>query len=80
MKKLHRLPDERLPTEGPLFYASLRESLQDVLDIGTGNGSWAIDYGTIVPYDSISTNELPADRYPSAHVIGVDISAVQPVQ
>ena len=79
MKKLHRLPDECLRAEGPLFYASLGESLQDVLDIGTGNGNWAIDYGTIVPYDSISTNALLADRYPSAHVLGVDISPVQPV-
>lgn len=79
MKKFHRLPDERLLAESPLFYASLGESLQDVLDIGTGNGIWAMDYGTNAPYGSISTNALLADRYPSAHVIGVDISSVQPV-
>ncbi|KAH7309073.1 S-adenosyl-L-methionine-dependent methyltransferase [Stachybotrys elegans] len=38
-------------------------TLQTVLDIGTGTGIWAIDF---------------ADLYPNAHVIGTDISPIQP--
>ncbi|KAK4181529.1 S-adenosyl-L-methionine-dependent methyltransferase [Triangularia setosa] len=34
-----------------------------VLDVGTGTGIWAIDYG---------------DEHPDAHVIGVDLSPIQP--
>ncbi|KAI8262709.1 Secondary metabolism regulator laeA [Colletotrichum sp. SAR 10_98] len=34
-----------------------------VLDLGTGTGAWAMDY---------------ADAYPDAHVIGVDLSPIQP--
>ncbi|KAF6827203.1 hypothetical protein CMUS01_09118 [Colletotrichum musicola] len=34
-----------------------------VLDIGTGTGSWAIDFG---------------DEHPEAEVLGVDLSAIQP--
>ncbi|KAF5559592.1 TAM domain-containing protein [Fusarium phyllophilum] len=36
---------------------------QKILDIGTGTGSWAIDMG---------------DEYPSAEVIGIDLSPIQP--
>jgi cyclopropane fatty-acyl-phospholipid synthase-like methyltransferase len=34
-----------------------------VLDLGTGTGIWAIDF---------------ADQYPSANVIGTDLSPIQP--
>ncbi|KAF1817550.1 SAM dependent methyltransferase [Eremomyces bilateralis CBS 781.70] len=46
-----------------LFVAPIGEDPQRILDIGTGSGIWAIDV---------------ADQYPSAEVIGVDISPVQP--
>ncbi|KAI9736300.1 MAG: hypothetical protein M1834_001186 [Cirrosporium novae-zelandiae] len=36
---------------------------QDVLDIGTGTGIWAIEF---------------ADEYPEAKVIGIDLSPIQP--
>ncbi|KAL7269872.1 hypothetical protein RUND412_007443 [Rhizina undulata] len=36
---------------------------QKILDVGTGSGIWAIDM---------------ADAYPSAHVIGTDLSPIQP--
>ncbi|GKU19145.1 unnamed protein product [Fusarium langsethiae] len=39
------------------------ENPQKILDVGTSTGIWAIDM---------------ADEYPSAEVIGIDISAVQP--
>jgi SAM-dependent methyltransferase len=47
-----------------LYYSPLsRESLQNVLDIGTGTGIWAIDF---------------ANDHPSPSVIGTDLSPIQP--
>lgn len=37
--------------------------MQQVLDVGTGTGLWAIDFG---------------DKYPSACVLGTDLSPIQP--
>lgn len=42
----------------------LTPGIQKILDIGTGTGIWAIDI---------------ADRFPSAQVIGNDLSAIQPL-
>ncbi|KAJ5714815.1 uncharacterized protein N7483_011996 [Penicillium malachiteum] len=42
----------------PLFHAPITETPKNILDIGTGKGSWAIDV---------------ADMYPTATVRGVDI-------
>jgi SAM-dependent methyltransferase len=47
---------------GALHLAPLKDP-QRVLDIGTGTGIWAIDF---------------ADAYPSAHVVGNDLSPIQP--
>lgn len=52
-----------LVLNGALFRAPLEKSVQRVLDIGTGTGIWAIDF---------------ADSYPSAEVIGTDLSPIQP--
>lgn len=46
-----------------LFHAPISDNPQKVLDVGTGTGIWAIDF---------------ADQYPSAHIIGTDISPIQP--
>ncbi|KAG4280179.1 hypothetical protein FPRO06_11512 [Fusarium proliferatum] len=46
-----------------LQLAPIDKNPQKILDIGTGTGIWAIDM---------------ADEYPSAEVLGTDISAVQP--
>lgn len=48
-----------------LYCAPLQQAdrLQDVLDLGTGTGIWAIDF---------------ADQHPSARVVGTDLSPIQP--
>ncbi|KAF4459461.1 s-adenosyl-l-methionine-dependent methyltransferase [Fusarium albosuccineum] len=46
-----------------LYLAPIDKDPQAILDVGTGTGIWAIDM---------------ADEFPSAEVIGTDISAVQP--
>ncbi|KAM5357546.1 hypothetical protein ACJZ2D_016153 [Fusarium nematophilum] len=46
-----------------LFLAPVKEETCRVLDVGTGTGIWAIEF---------------ADRYPSADVIGTDLSPCQP--
>ncbi|KAK6865028.1 hypothetical protein PG995_001556 [Apiospora arundinis] len=49
--------------DGKLFLAPIPENVQNVLDVGTGIGQWAIDFG---------------DAYPHAEVRGVDLSPIQP--
>ncbi|KAK1986715.1 methyltransferase [Colletotrichum cereale] len=46
-----------------LSFAPLSEWPQQILDMGTGTGAWAIEMG---------------DQYPSATVLGVDLSPIQP--
>ncbi|PGH21339.1 hypothetical protein AJ80_03390 [Polytolypa hystricis UAMH7299] len=46
---------------GKLHYAPL-EKPQNIIDLGTGTGIWAIDMG---------------DEYPSAEVLGIDLSPIQ---
>lgn len=53
----------RLAFDDKLFFAPIGDSPQAVLDVGTGTGIWAIDFG---------------DLYPSAEVIGTDLSPIQP--
>jgi len=49
---------------GKLHLASIGSHPQNVLDIATGTGNWAIDF---------------AEQYPSARVLGTDLSAIQPL-
>jgi len=53
----------RLTLDGELFRAPLTKIPERVLDIGTGTGIWAMDF---------------ADEFPSAVVIGTDLSPIQP--
>lgn len=52
-----------LMLNGKLLLAPIDRHIQKVLDVGTGTGIWAIDF---------------ADEYPSAEVIGTDLSPIQP--
>ncbi|EFX06559.1 methyltransferase type 12 [Grosmannia clavigera kw1407] len=49
--------------DGKLYGPPLKEPIERVLDLGTGTGSWAIDF---------------ADAHPEAEIIGTDISPIQP--
>jgi ubiquinone/menaquinone biosynthesis C-methylase UbiE len=49
--------------DGRLQLAPIGPNPQNVLDVGTGTGIWAIEF---------------AQRYPSAHIIGTDLSPIQP--
>ncbi|KAH8778921.1 S-adenosyl-L-methionine-dependent methyltransferase [Hyaloscypha finlandica] len=53
----------RILFEEKPFYAPIDENPQCILDIGTGTGIWVMDVG---------------DEYPSAKVIGTDLSPIQP--
>ncbi|KAI9815379.1 MAG: hypothetical protein M1832_005518 [Thelocarpon impressellum] len=53
----------RLNLGGALFRAPIGSQVHRVLDFGTGTGIWAIDF---------------ADEFPSAEVIGTDLSPIQP--
>ncbi|TQB76277.1 hypothetical protein MPDQ_000585 [Monascus purpureus] len=52
-----------LAFDGRLHLAPIATNPQHVLDVGTGRGEWAIDF---------------AEKYPSARVIGTDLSPIQP--
>ncbi|KAM4057256.1 methyltransferase [Hirsutella rhossiliensis] len=50
-------------TDGVLFYSPVTNP-QHIIDCGTGTGIWAIEV---------------ADRFPSAHVLGIDLTPIQPL-
>ncbi|KAJ9642711.1 hypothetical protein H2204_002359 [Knufia peltigerae] len=58
---LHQLFTKLL--EGKLYLAPISHDLHQVLDVGTGTGAWAIDFG---------------DQFASANVQGIDLSPIQP--
>ncbi|KAI1198321.1 S-adenosyl-L-methionine-dependent methyltransferase [Nemania serpens] len=50
-------------TDGRRFFAPISDHPLKILDLGTGTGIWAIEM---------------ADKYPSAEVLGIDLSPIQP--
>ncbi|KAF2204216.1 S-adenosyl-L-methionine-dependent methyltransferase [Delitschia confertaspora ATCC 74209] len=55
----------RLTLDGALYRAPISKNIQDVLDVGTGTGIWAIEF---------------AEEHPSATVLGTDLSPIQPTE
>ncbi|KAI1338850.1 S-adenosyl-L-methionine-dependent methyltransferase [Xylariaceae sp. FL0016] len=50
-------------TDGRMCFAPIGDHPQKILDLGTGTGIWAVQM---------------ADQYPSAEVMGIDLSPIQP--
>lgn len=64
----------------------MNDGAKRVLDMGTGTGMWAMDYGELVQLlymvrqgeaDMLTIHSI-ADAHPDAEVIGVDLSPIQP--
>lgn len=53
----------RLILDGRLYLAPIGEKPENVLDVATGTGIWALDF---------------AEEHPESHVIGTDLSMIQP--
>ncbi len=50
-----------------------------VLDVGTGTGIWAIDFGMTALLDiCYCADIISADEHPEAEVLGIDLSPIQP--
>lgn len=62
-----------------LYYAPVGE-LDNVLDVGTGTGSWAIAFGNYTITQNTTTQLMfyLADEYPNAAVLGLDINYFLP--
>jgi methylase of polypeptide subunit release factors len=54
------------------------KNFQRVLDVGTGTGIWAIDYGMSSGHFEDTAKQRIADENPLAEVLGIDISPDQP--
>jgi SAM-dependent methyltransferase len=68
---------------GKLTTAPIGTNPQRILDVGCGTGIWSIEAGTIIPFkmsreESAPLTFLPGDEFPSAQVLGVDLSPIQP--
>ena len=73
----------KVVTGSPLGMAPLGDNPQKIIDLGTGCGLWAIEGMSKAIFSSCprfigSLHALAGDCYPSAHVIGVDLSPIQP--
>ncbi|KDB22360.1 hypothetical protein H109_05718 [Trichophyton interdigitale MR816] len=64
----------RLTLDGELCFTKL-DNPERILDIGTGTGIWAIESKSP---SSIYLTDSVAELYPSAQVVGTDISPIQP--
>jgi hypothetical protein len=64
---------------GKLFTSRIdKNKVHRVLDVGTGTGIWAIDYGTYCKPDSnfLETNDTgTADEHPEAEVLYIHSAA-----
>jgi methylase of polypeptide subunit release factors len=71
--------------DGRLHLSPITSHPQNVLDIGTGRGDWAIDFAEYVLFTykeylhGVSSLFFVCRAYPSARVIGTDLSPIQPL-
>lgn len=68
---------------GRLTTAPIESNVQRILDVGCGTGIWSIDMGEFILSESLceATARLTmtlGDEYPSAQILGVDLSPTQP--
>jgi ubiquinone/menaquinone biosynthesis C-methylase UbiE len=75
----HELELQRVVFDGKIFLAPIdpnAETEYHVLDIGTGTGKWAVEFGKLYPLlmapDMILIEQ--ATEYPNSKVIGTDLS------
>jgi ubiquinone/menaquinone biosynthesis C-methylase UbiE len=61
-----------------LHLAPIGPNPQNVLDIGTGTGIWAIEFGSYLSVHIQQILSFQGECYPSARVIGTDLSLIQP--
>jgi ubiquinone/menaquinone biosynthesis C-methylase UbiE len=61
-----------------LHLAPIGPNPQNVLDIGTGTGIWAIEFGSYLSAHIQQILSCQGECYPSARVIGTDLSLIQP--
>jgi len=63
-----------------LLLAPITKSPKHVLDMGTGTGIWAIEFGKTQNKCRFRfiVDSLKAREYPSASVIGIDLSPIPP--
>jgi hypothetical protein len=77
----HAMLKELLPN-GELYLAPIGDHPQRIIDLGTGFGEWAMDSRDEIArffWDrELISFRIVADLFPSAEVIGVDLSPVQP--
>lgn len=66
---------------GKLYLAPLGETPQKIIDLGTGFGEWAIEcsYAQLFSPHTVSNLVIVGDANPSAMVLGVDLSPIQPM-
>jgi methylase of polypeptide subunit release factors len=68
-----------LTLHGKLHLAPLSKQIHNVLDIATGTGIWAIDFGMYAGIPQVIHAKLcEAIKYPTANVLGTDLSPIQP--
>jgi ubiquinone/menaquinone biosynthesis C-methylase UbiE len=63
-----------------LHLAPVDMNIHNVLDVGTGTGRWAIEFGGLSSFfKTVDTKKSNlAEQFPSAHVLGSDLSPIQP--
>lgn len=63
-----------------LFFAPIGNNPQEILDMGTGTGIWAIESEELHMMTAGIQADVAAvgDLFESAHVLGVDLSPIQP--